>query len=86
MAEDISPIVLEEVVELAPEDLSDEQKTFLEENKATLTPEQATKFGITQEIKPVVPEEVVVETRTKVVEKPKAKDGEEPEIVHFVGI
>jgi len=72
---------LPDIVDLPPEEVSDDQKVFLEEHKAELTPEQAEKFGIEQEKKPdfVNPEEVVIETRTpkKPEEKPKG-EGEEP--------
>lgn len=39
-------ITLESVDTFDAENLTDDQKTFLEENKADLTPEQAEKFGI----------------------------------------
>ncbi len=80
MAEEINTpeLVLEDVIALEPDALSDEHKAFLEENKAALTPEQATKFSITQETKKE--EEIEVETRTKIVEKPPVKEGEEPDI------
>ena len=49
MAEETIELNLNEVVELPVEDLNDDHKTFLEEHKAELTPEQAEKFGITVE-------------------------------------
>ena len=61
---------LEEVVEVAPDDLSDDQKTFLESNVDNLTDEQAKSFGLTKTPPPPVEPEV----RTK----PPAKKGEEP--------
>lgn len=44
-------LVLEDVVKVDPEELTDEQKTFLEEKKADLTDEQAEEFGIEKEEK-----------------------------------
>ena len=66
---------LEEVVEVAPEELSDDQKTFLEENKGDLSDEQAEKFGITkeEEEKPINVDDITPETRTK-VKKTKPKE------------
>ncbi len=69
-------LVLDDVVEVAPDDLSDEQKTFLEENKADLSDEQAEKFGLEKEEEP---EDVEPETRTKSTEKPKDEKPEEEE-------
>lgn len=37
--------ILEEILELSPDELSDDQKSVLDENKDNLTPEQSTKFG-----------------------------------------
>lgn len=72
---------LTEVVEIAPDSLSEEQKTFLEEHKTDLTPEQAEKFGIELEEKPeeIDVEKVEVETRTKEPEEKPEEKGEEEE-------
>lgn len=73
---------LTEVVEVAPEEVTEEQKTFLEEHKAELTPEQATKFGIEQEKKEeeIKPEEYEPETRTPAeIKKEEEKKGDEDE-------
>ena len=64
---------LEEVVEVAPDDLSDEQKVFLEENKTDLTDEQAVSFGIERE--PEGPAEPEVRTASK---PPASDDGKPP--------
>ncbi len=75
---------LEEVVETDPSELSDDQKSFLEEHKSDLTPEQAEKFGIKQEDEK--PEDIDPEVRGgKKTDEPddknkgKKKDGEEEE-------
>lgn len=47
--EENNEITLESVDTFDADNLTDDQKTFLEENKGDLTPEQAEKFGITQE-------------------------------------
>lgn len=47
--EETPEITLESVDEFDADNLSDEQKTFIEENKDQLTPEQAEKFGISKE-------------------------------------
>lgn len=80
---------LEEVVNLEPESLTDEHKTFLEENKGDLTPEQADKFGITQEAaeeeEDIDLDKIEPETKGKKVEKkedittPKGKKDEKDE-------
>ena len=61
---------LEEVVEIAPDDLSNEQKTFLESNVDDLTDDQVATFGL----KRTPPPPVEPEVRTK----PPAKKDEEP--------
>ena len=71
---------LEEVVEVAPESLSDGQKSFLEEHKEDLTDEQAETFGIEREPKP--PEDTEPEVRSKVTtpkkdEEPTPSGGDE---------
>ena len=47
--EENNEITLESVDTLDADNLTDDQRTFLEENKGELTPEQAEKFGITQD-------------------------------------
>jgi len=71
-------LVLDDVVEIAPDDLSDEQKTFLEEKKADLSDEQAEKFGLEKEPEVVDPDDVKVQTRVPIKKKSKKKD-DEPE-------
>lgn len=61
---------LAEIVEIAPDDLSDDQKIFLETNVDDLTDEQATTFGL----KKTPPPPVEPEVRTK----PPAKKPDEP--------
>lgn len=77
MAETQDPpeLKLEEVVATEPDKLSDEQKTFLQENKDNLTDEQATKFGIEKTEKPINPDDVTPEVRGG-QPPPKKKDGE----------
>ena len=62
---------LDDVVSVEPDQLSVEQKTFLETNKADLTPEQAEKFGIKVE------EEEDEEPRTRATTTPEKKTEEE---------
>ncbi|MBM3283169.1 hypothetical protein FJY90_02850 [Candidatus Gottesmanbacteria bacterium] len=66
---------LEEVVALEPDKLSDEQRSFLEENKANLTDEQLEKFGLTKDLNP---DEIEPETRypSKKEEKPPTGEDE----------
>jgi len=73
---------LEEIVETAPEELSDGQKAFLEENKDNLTDEQAAKFGIEkeQEEEQVNLDEIVPETRTEIEKQKERIRKEEEEI------
>jgi len=61
---------LEEVVEVAPDDLSDEQKTFLADNVDDLTDEQAETFGLKKSPPPPVEPEV----RSKPPEKKPEDD------------
>ena len=71
-------LTLETIVGLDPADLTDEQKTTLEEKKADLTPEQAEKFGIELEEKEpedIDPKKVKIKTRTP---EPKKKGEPEP--------
>ena len=67
---DTPELNLEEVTAVEPEELSDEQKTFLEENKDSLNDEQKEKYGFTEEEEK--PEVIEPETRGK-------KEDEEPE-------
>jgi len=69
-------LVLSEVAEIAPDDLSDDQKTFLEDNKAELSDEQLEKYGLEKATKEEPPEDVEPETRTP-AEKAKAKTKED---------
>jgi len=64
---------LEDVVEISPEELTDEHKTFLQENVDNLTDEQAESFGI----KKPEPEPKEPELRFKPPEK-KEPDGTPP--------
>ena len=69
---------LAEVVEVEPDQLSEEQKAFLEDNKDDLSDEQADRFGIKRE--PAEPEEPE-EPRIRPTSTPKPKvDEEEDEI------
>jgi len=70
---------LEEVVEVAPEELSDDQKSFLEENKGDLTDEQAIRFGLEkeEEEKPINIDEVTPETRIEIAKKKEAANEED---------
>jgi len=72
---------LDEVVQTSPEEVTEEQKTFLEEHKEQLTPEQAEKFGIEIE-KEIKVEDVEPETRTPEQKKKEEKlpDIEEDEV------
>jgi len=74
---DSQELNLEEVVEVEPDKLSEEQKTFLEEKKGDLTDEQAEKFGIEKGEKEEEPEDIEPKTRAKPPKKPK--EGEEEE-------
>lgn len=67
---------LDDVVNTNPEELSDEQKTFLDENKENLTPEQKEKFGIKEEA--VVPNLDDIEPETRGGKKEVKKDDEPP--------
>jgi len=74
--EDNTPeLVLDDVVAVEPDDLTDEHRTFLEENKADLTDEQAEKFGIERE-----EEEEEEEPRIRIAPTPTKKIEEEEEI------
>ena len=70
-------LVLDDVVELEVDDLSDEHKTFLEENKGDLSTEHLEKFGL--EVDDIVdPDDIEVETRGKEAEeKVDEKDDED---------
>lgn len=72
-------ITLETVVDVSPDDLSDEQKTFLQENADGLSDEQKETFKDALEVEEeepenIDPEKVEIETRT-----PEPKKKEEPE-------
>lgn len=59
-------IKLEDVVEVEPDKLSEEQKTFLNENKGELTDEQREKYSIEpDEEKPLDPSKIKIKVRTK---------------------
>jgi len=64
-------LTLESIADLEPDALTDEQKTFLEENKADLTEEQATKFGVKKEEE----EKIDVEKL-----EPETRGGKKPEV------
>lgn len=74
MDDEITIESIESTVE-SPDQLSEEQKTFLEEHKAELSDEQAAKFGVTKEPAEIKPEVRGGETPKPEV-KPKPKDGE----------
>ncbi len=75
------PLVLEEVVDVAPEDLDDDQKTFIQENADDLSDEQKETFkDVIEEEEEPAPEDVEPETRTKPIEKPEKKEEEEEEV------
>ena len=76
MTDETSELTIETVTTVEPADLSDDQKTFLEEHKADLTDEQATKYSITKEVK--VEKEIEPETRIK-EEKIETKKEEKEE-------
>lgn len=64
--EDNTPeLNLDEVVNVEPDKLTEEQKTFLNENKENLTPEQKEKFGIKAEEQAPNPDEITPETRVE---------------------
>ncbi len=73
-------LVLDEVVEVAPDDLSEEQSKYLQENADDLTDEQKETFKETLEKKEEEEEEEDVEPRTRFKPK-KPKEGEEEEDV-----
>ena len=68
-------LVLDDVVAVEADQLSEDQKTFLETNKADLTDEQAEKFSITRE-----EEEEEPQTRAPATPPTKPKDDEEEDI------
>ena len=79
---DNSEITLESVVEVAPEDLSDEQKTFLSENEEDLTDEQKETFkdAITkeeEEEEDVDPKDVKPETRREIEKKKEEEEDDD---------
>ena len=86
---DSQDLKLEDVVEVAPDKISEEQKTFLEENKADLSDEQAEKFGLKkeEEEEEINIDDVKPETRTKVKKQPKKEEEEEtdPEDKKVIG-
>lgn len=49
MADENTELTLDDVLEVEPADLSDEQKTFLEENKDDLDDEQKERYGFSEE-------------------------------------
>jgi hypothetical protein len=70
-------ITLESVVAIEPDALTEDQKTFLEENKDQLNEEQSIKYGYKEE--PIDPEKIEIETRDgrKVEPAKKSEDKEE---------
>jgi len=81
--DDTPELVLEDVVAVAPEDLSDEQRTFLQEHAEELSPEQKEthKETLTKEEEPD-PKPEDVEPATRAIAKAKAKsedDDADPE-------
>lgn len=83
-------ITLETVLETAPEELTDEQTTFLNENVENLTDEQKETFKDSikeQEELPINIDEINPETRTKVKKQPKSDEEEEvdPEDAAAIG-
>lgn len=82
MAEEITPeLVLEEVTEVAPDELSEEQTTYLQENVDDLTDEQKETFKevLEKEEEPVDPGKVKIKTRIKTKKPKEGKEGEEEE-------
>jgi len=78
--EALPEITLDQVDTFDPENLEDTQKTFLEEHKGELTPEQQEKFGVKVEEKEEEenPEDLEPETRgAKSKEEKKGKEGKE---------
>ena len=77
-------VTLESVVEIAPEDLSDEQKTVLNESVDDLTDEQKETFKdvlTEKEPEPIDVSKIKPETRTKVKKKPiEPEPGEGEEV------
>ncbi len=76
---------VEDVVAIEPDELTDEQKTFLDENKADLTDEQREKFGIEpDEEPPLDPEKVKIKVKTKTKKKeetpPTKKEEDDDEV------
>lgn len=72
-------LILDTVVEVAPDDLSDEQTAFLQENAEDLSDEQKETFKdvIKKEDGDIDPEDIKIETRTKLPEKNKDEEGED---------
>lgn len=76
---DTPEMSLDEIVEVAPDELSDEQKTFLQENSDNLTDEQKEKFGIESEEEPN-PDEIEPEVRGGPKEEVPPEEEEDDEI------
>lgn len=73
---------LETVTAVAPEALTEDQKSFLDENKADLTDEQAIKYGYKET--PIDPEKIEIITRGgKRVEAPAKPDEEDPDLAEM---
>jgi len=69
---------LEAVLDIEPDQLTDEQKTLIEENKDNLTDDQKEKFGVKdEEPEPLKPEDIKPETRFKTPKVKKIKEEEE---------
>lgn len=76
-------MTLDTVVEVAPDEMSDEQKSFIQENADNLTDEQKETFKsvLETEEKPedIDPEKVEIKTRTEVKEE-EPEEGEEEDV------
>ena len=73
-------LTLDSIVEIEPADLTEEQKTFLNENKTDLTDEQKTKYGIEEEEEEIDVEKLEPEVRSKKEKEEEEESGEEDEI------
>jgi hypothetical protein len=72
-------ITLETVTTVAPEALTEDQKSFLDENKDNLTDEQAIKYGYKEE--PIDPEKIEITTRGgKKIEPAKKDEEDDPDL------
>jgi len=76
-------LTLDNIESLDPEGLTDEQKTFIEENKSELSEEQLEKFGLKEE--EINSEDIEVEVRRKEIEKKKEEEEVNPEDEETIG-